>query len=164
MLKLIPITDIPDRAVYDMLQEIGQNENGFHNKACGMSYEEYELWLKHEYAFDCGMLEDWMVPQTSYWLYDDNLPVGYGRLRHTLNDALRQHSGHIGYAIASSHRGKGYGNAILSLLLEEAQKLGLSEVQVGANCDNLPSNRIILHNGGILVRIEECKKFYKILL
>ena len=164
MLKLIPITDIPDHAIYEMLQEIGQNENGFHNKACGMSYEEYAYWLKHEYAVDCGLIEDWMVPQTSYWLYDDDQPVGYGRLRHALNDALRQHSGHIGYAIASSKRGKGYGNAILSLLLEESKKLGLSEVQVSANCDNLLSNLVILHNGGFLVRSEECKNFYKILL
>ncbi len=164
MLKLVRLSDTPDPAIYEMLQGIGQNENGFHNKACGMSFDEYSRWLKREFAYDSGELEDWMVPQTSYWLYDDVLPIGYGRLRHTLNDALRQHSGHIGYAIARPYRGKGYGNSILSLLLTEAKNLGLFEVQISANCDNERSNRVIQHNGGRLIRTDASKNFYSILL
>ena len=164
MLYLIPLSPTDGRDIYEMLQEIAPNDNGFHNRVCGMTYEQYRDWLENEYAVDHGRLEDWMVPQTSFWLYDDERPVGYGRLRHFLNDALREHSGHIGYAIRSSERRKGYGNAILTLLLKECQKLGMTEVQIGANADNIPSNRIIQRYGGILIRTGDNKNFYQIVL
>lgn len=162
MLYLTPIAADDGREIYDMLQEIAQNDNGFHNKVCGMTYEQYRVWLEDEYAADHGRLADWMVPQTSYWLYDDDKPVGYGRLRHFLNDKLRETGGHIGYAIRRTERGKGYGNAILALLLEECRKLDIPEVQIGANTDNIPSNRIIRSHGGILIRTAENKNFYRI--
>jgi predicted acetyltransferase len=33
-------------------------------------------------------LEPQYVPQTTYWLYIDGKPVGYGKLRHYLNESL----------------------------------------------------------------------------
>lgn len=146
--------------IYEMLQEIAANDNGFHNKVHGMSFEQFREWLKKECSVDNGQLEDWMVPQTSYWLYDDEKPIGYGRLRHRLNDKLTETSGHIGYAIRHSERKKGYGNKILSLLLEECKKLNIETVQIGANADNTASNKIILNHGGIFVRAANGKNFY----
>lgn len=108
-----------------MLQEIALNDNGFHNNVNGMNYDEFKIWLLNEYEVDNGKLEDWMVPQLSHWLFDDATPVGYGRIRHYLNDALAETGGHIGYAIAKSQRGKGYGNAILALLKDESKNLVL---------------------------------------
>ncbi len=146
--------------IYNMLQEIAYNDNGFNNKACGMTFEQYKQWLVKEYSFDDGNLEDWMVPQTSYWLYDDNVPIGYGRIRHCLNDNLRENSGHIGYAIRKTKRGKGYGNMLLSLLLDECKKFGISKVQIGANKNNIASNKIIVNHKGLLIRSSESKNFY----
>lgn len=157
-LKKLSLSDGAE--IYNMLQEIGKNENGFHNKIYGVSYDEYENWLRREFAIDNGELEDWMVPQTSYWLYDNEKPIGYGRVRHYLNDALQKTSGHIGYAIRRSERGQGYGNLILSLLLDECKKLGIEDVQISANTDNIPSNRVIIKNGGMLIRTESNKNFY----
>ena len=159
-LKKLSLSD--DEKIYDMLQEIASNDNGFHNKVNGMSYKEFKRWLKKEFAVDNGKLEKWMVPQTSYWLYDDDKPVGYGRIRHCLNENLSQTGGHIGYAIRSSERGKGYGNTILTLLLEECKKLNIEKVQIGANVDNIPSNKIILKHNGILFRCSDNKNFYNI--
>lgn len=157
-LRKLSFTD--GKEIYDMLQEIAYNDNGFHNKVNGMTYIEFEKWLKKEYAVDNGKLENWMVPQTSYWLYDDEKPVGYGRIRHYLNDNLSQTGGHIGYAIRSSERRKGYGNIILSLLLEECKNLNIEKVQIGANADNIASNRIILNHNGHLIRCSDNKNFY----
>lgn len=151
-------------AVFDMLQEIAANDNGFHNKVCGMTYGQFREWLAHEYALDCGALEDWMVPQSSFWLYDDEKPIGYGRLRHCLNDHLAGTSGHIGYAIRRTERGKGYGEKLLALLLDECRKLKLQEVQIGANAANTASNRIIVKSGGVLLRCENGKNFYRVAL
>lgn len=148
--------------IYNMLQEISFNDNGFHNKVCGMSYEQFREWIKREYLLDTGNLEDWMVPQTSYWLYDDDKVIGYGRIRHYLNDKLIETSGHIGYAIRSTERGKGYGDRILSLLLEECKKLNISRVQIGTNSDNVASNKIILKHSGVLIRSSNNKNFYYI--
>ena len=159
-LKKLSLSD--DEKIYDMLQEIASNDNGFHNKVNGMSYKEFKRWLKKEFAVDNGKLEKWMVPQTSYWLYDDDKPVGYGRIRHCLNENLSQTGGHIGYAIRSSERGKGYGNTILTLLLEECKKLNIEKIQIGANVDNIPSNKIILKHNGILFRCSDNKNFYNI--
>lgn len=145
-----------------MLQEIALNENGFNNKVYGMSFDQFKQWLKKEYDVDNGNLEDWMVPQTSYWLYDDEKPVGYGRLRSPLNDKLAQTGGHIGYAVRSSERKKGYGNKLLSLLLVECEKIGLNKVQIGANVDNIASNKIILNHGRMLIRSSNGKNFYHI--
>ena len=148
------------REIYEMLQEIAANDNGFHNKAYGMTYDQFREWLAHEYAVDHGNLEDWMVPQTSYWLYDDEKVIGYGRLRHVLNENLKKTSGHIGYAIRHTERGKGYGTKLLSLLLDECKRMQIQTVQIGANSNNAASNRIIIKNGGMLVRSSGNKNFY----
>ena len=38
---LIPLSSADGQAVYDMLQEIPADENGYVNRVNGMSYEEY---------------------------------------------------------------------------------------------------------------------------
>lgn len=143
MLYLKKISPDDGIEIYNMLQEIELNDNGFHNKAKGMNFKEFKLWLEKEYGRDNGELEDWMVPQTSYWLYDGEKPVGYGRLRHCLNENLKENSGHIGYAIRKSERNKGYGTKILALLLSECEKLKIKEVQIGANSDNSPQIKLL---------------------
>ena len=148
--------------IYNMLQEISANDNGFHNKVFGIKFDDYIKWLKKEYAVDNGELEDWMVPQTSFWLYDDNEPIGYGRIRHYLNDNLKNTGGHIGYAIKKSKRGQGYGNKILELLIDECKKLKIYQIQIAANKDNILSNKVILKNGGVLFKQNKEKNFYHI--
>lgn len=164
MLYLKKLSDTDGIEIYNMLQEILPNDNGFHNKAYGMTFKQYQKWVKREFSVDNGNLESWMVPQTSYWLYDDDTPIGYGRIRHYLNENLEKTSGHIGYAIRQTKRGYGYGNKILSLLLAECKKLNIINVQIGANEDNVLSNKVIKNNGGVLFRNSGNKNFYRICL
>lgn len=108
-LFLKALTKCDGKIVYEMLQEIDENDNGFKNEVKGLSYEDFAGWLSKNEQFSKGLeLESWMVPQTIYWMYNDQTPVGYGRIRHWLNDNLKEHSGHIGYAIPITHRGKGW--------------------------------------------------------
>lgn len=163
MLSLKPLSLSDGEPVYQMLQGIGKNENGFHNDVKGMTYAEYLAWLQREYGYDHGVhMPDWMVPQTSYWLMDGETPVGCGRLRHELNDALRETGGHIGYAIALPYRGRGYGNQVLALLIDEARKLGIRRLQLSAQADNAPSNKVIRANGGVLFRECDGRYIYRI--
>ncbi|NBI19003.1 GNAT family N-acetyltransferase [Neglecta sp. X4] len=138
--------------VYVMLQEIPKEENGLMNNANGLSFEEYKDWLKRKYADSeqIGLKDGWKVPSTTYWLYADERPVGFGSIRHFLTDALREAGGHIGYGIAPKYRGKGYGKKILELLLEEASCLGIDRVLVTIQLDNATSKAVAFANGGVI--------------
>ena len=80
--------------------------------------------------------------------------VGFGQLRHRASRGSDLPEGaetHINYSICEPHRRKGYGTALLALLLDEARRIGLEVVRVGADSDNLGSLNVIRNNGGRLV-------------
>lgn len=135
-----------------MLQEIPKEENGLINEANGLSFEEYKEWLKVKYveSGQTGLVDGWKVPSTTYWLYVDENPVGFGSIRHFLTDALREAGGNIGYGIALKHRGKGYGKEILGHLLKEASQLGIDSALVTIHLDNVASKAAALANGGVI--------------
>jgi predicted acetyltransferase len=107
-------------------------------------------WLLNKGTTD-RRLRRGRVRQTHFWLVrDGDFFLGGSRLRHSLNKALEQEGGHIGYDIRPSERGKGYGTELLRLTLERARALSLSRVLVTCDEDNRASARIIEKNGGIL--------------
>ncbi|HBV82069.1 MAG TPA: GNAT family N-acetyltransferase [Lachnospiraceae bacterium] len=138
--------------VYIMLQEIPKEENGLVNKGNGLSFEEYKEWLKQKYveSEQIGLVDGWKVPSTTYWLYVDGKPVGFGSVRHFLTDALREAGGNIGYGIAPKYRGKGYGKELLRLLLEQANQIGIDKALVTINLNNIASKSVALANGGVI--------------
>ena len=113
---------------------------------------EYKEWLKQKFAGSeqIGLIDGWKVPSTTYWLYADGQPVGFGSIRHFLTDALRKAGGHIGYGIAPKYREKGYGKKILGLLLAEASRLGIDRVLVTIQLNNAASKAVALANGGVI--------------
>jgi predicted acetyltransferase len=56
--------------------------------------------------------------------------------------------GHIGYSIVPWKRQRGYATAGLRLLLKQARQRDLEYVEFTTNPDNLPSQKVILANGG----------------
>lgn len=162
-LYLKPLKRSDGERIYEMLQEIEANDNGFNNEVKGKSYESYKDWLYKNEQYSKGEgLEDKKVPQTTYWMYSGEVPVGYGRIRHRLNDTLEASSGHVGYALPKSQRGNGYGDELLKLLIKECFKMGILPIQVGVNKENKPSNAIVLRNGGTLYKQTETKNIYHI--
>lgn len=149
-LKKLSINDGKD--IYNLLQEMPKEENGLINKANGLSFEEFQAWLKAKQieSEQEGLIDGWKVPSTTFWLYVDGVPVGFGNLRHFLTEALSKAGGNIGYGIAPEFRGKGYGNILLKLLLQEARKIGLEKVLVTIHLDNIPSQKVALANGGVI--------------
>ena len=59
--------------------------------------------------------------------------------------------GHIGYAVVAWKRGRGYASRALGLLLPEAAAMGLPWVELTTDADNVPSQKVILNNGGYLL-------------
>ena len=149
-LKKLSVDDGKD--IYNLLQEMPKEENGLINKANGLSFEEFQAWLKAKQieSEQEGLVDGWKVPSTTFWLYVDGVPVGFGNLRHFLTEALSKAGGNIGYGIAPQFRGKGYGNILLKLLLQKARKIGLEKVLVTIHLDNIPSQKVALANGGVI--------------
>lgn len=142
--------------IRSMIREIGPGENGFVNGLYVESEEAYRQKLADNVRIASGEdLPEGRVRQQVYWLYDGDRPVGCGKLRYWLTDALRLHGGHIGYTIRPSERGRGYGTVMLRELLAEAAAAGIGEVMLTCNEDNEASRRVIERCGGRLEKLEE---------
>lgn len=102
----------------------------------------------HMYSRGEFLPEHW-VRTSTFWLVDGSKVLGTGRLRHSLNLRLMQDGGNIGYDIHPLHRGKGYGNEILRLMLLEAGKIGMARVLLTCDRDNTASRKIIGRHGGV---------------
>lgn len=53
----------------------------------------------------------------------------------------------IDYSISSESRGKGLGNVIIRLGIEEANRMGIKELIAKVKDKNIPSQRVFLNNG-----------------
>ena len=92
-----------------------------------------------------------MVPASRFWLVGaDRRYLGDVDVRRHLNEALCRFGGHIGYKIRPSERRKGYGKLICRLGIEEARKLGIGDILITCDDDNIASCKIIEANGGFL--------------
>ena len=119
-LKELNLEDI--KKEYEFIKNTPKNENGFTNPYFGVTFEEFKnIKLPQIINYSKGIdLPEGFVPETQYFLWDDEKIVGWFRLRHYLNDFLREGAGHIGYGIGKDYRGKGYANEGLKLTIEKA--------------------------------------------
>lgn len=159
-LKRLTICD--EEPVFQMLQNIGNNENEFKNPVKGMSYIEFKLWLKQQDAWSRGEnLPDGYVEQTVFWLYDGIIPVGVGKIRHKLTKSSRAVGGNIGYAISSEFRGKGYGCILLELLLKQTEVMNIKERLLTVEKNNFASKRVVEKNGGRLIKENDNRWYFE---
>jgi predicted acetyltransferase len=76
--------------------------------------------------------------------------VGRVSLRHSLTPLLLEIGGHVGYAVRPAFRGRGYATAMLRQSLHRLAALGVTEVLVTCDDDNLASATVIERCGGVL--------------
>lgn len=100
-------------------------------------------------------LKDGWVPQTTYWLIDNEEFIGEISIRHYLTDSLLRYGGHIGYGVRYSKWNLGYGTKMLTLALKKAKTMGLEKVLITCDKDNFGSAKVIENNGGVLENIIE---------
>ena len=149
------------RDIYEMLQELPADENGFINSVQGKTFGGYKEWLKMSVkdSKQAGIVDGWKVPSTTFWLFENGRPVGTGRVRHFLTDALLEQGGNVGYSIRPDARGRGLGKKLLSLLIVESKKLGLDKLLLTIHNHNEPSIHVALANGGVIEKITEDRHF-----
>jgi predicted acetyltransferase len=81
-------------------------------------------------------------------LEDERVHVGIA-LRHQLNEV----TGHIGYGIRPSARGRGLATWALGEMLNHASSLGMSRVMLVCLAGNVASTKTIEHHGGVLAEV-----------
>ena len=92
------------------------------------------------------------LPGFRRWLWDGEFcgSIGFRWQRGT--EALPPHClGHIGYAVVPWKQGRGYATCALGEMLREAKAEGLRYVEITTQPDNVPSQRVITANGGVLI-------------
>jgi predicted acetyltransferase len=93
------------------------------------------------------------LPGYRRWMWDDGFCGSIGFRWQPGTEALPPTClGHIGYAVVPWKRGRGYATRALAMMLPEARKEGLAYVELTADVDNVPSQRVITNNGGVLVK------------
>ena len=146
--KLIPLSKCIGKELYEMYQDIPSKEIGSSNKLNRVSYDEF-LKIMNDYILEeTNVNKELNTTTNRYILSVDNLFVGEVGIRTILNDFWINKGSQIYYKIRISERGKGYGNIIFSLALEQAKQLGFKRIRINCDNNNIPSKKIILKNGG----------------
>ena len=160
-IELVQLSDEDGDDIYQMLQEIPQDENGFLNSVNGMSFTEYKEWLIRSNRLSKlnEIIDGLKVPSSTYWLYVDGKPVGMGKIRHLLTDKLREEGGHIGYAVSSEERNKGYGRILLKELLKKANQMSIDKILLTIRNENEYSLKVALSNGGVVEKRDDIRCF-----
>ncbi|RUT44474.1 GNAT family N-acetyltransferase [Paenibacillus anaericanus] len=159
--ELMPIES---QDVFHMIQEIGEGQNGFVNNLYSDDLQVFQEKLNRNHGMSQGInLPGGAVPQTIFWFYIEDKLVGYGKMRHYLNEKLQEHGGHIGYIIRPSERRKGYGEIALKELVIKANEKGIQELLLTCDESNIASRRVIESNKGILSEMKDgiCKYWIK---
>lgn len=145
-------------------RDIPSEEASFINEYHGISREDFNTALDTIIEQSRGVqLPEGYVPQTIFYLWNDNKIVGTFHLRHYLCESLVNGAGHIGYYIAPEYRDMGYATNGLKLAIEEARKL-IPEDEIYLRCDknNIASLKVMLNNKGYIHHEDEYKYYVRI--
>lgn len=97
--------------------------------------------------------ELWAVPVTELWFVDGSDYLGTVVIRHCLTPALTREGGHIGYHVVLCHRRRGHASQMLTQARSFCQGLGLADVLITCDEDNVGSRRVIEANSCVLERV-----------
>lgn len=113
-----------------------------------MTHVEHLRILKNK--FEGKNLNPGFVRDSMLYAFVDGKIVGRSSIRHELNDHLNKLGGHIGYAVATPYRNKGYATEILKQSLDYCKSvLKLERVLITCDDDNVGSIKTIERNGGV---------------
>lgn len=100
---------------------------------------------------------------TEYFLWVDDKIAGLFRIRHYLNDFLKNGPGHIGYGIRKEYRGKGYATEGLKLAIEKAWTIiPEEEIYLSVQKSNPASLQVQLKNGAYIHHEDEREYYTRI--
>lgn len=155
-MKLVfPTMEYKEKAM-DYIKEFHEYDSEINGTGYLDSYlqeESYEAWLQNVRArMDIANLPKDDIPAMTYFYVreaDDHI-VGMVNIRLALNDFLRKEGGHIGYSIRPTERRKHYATELLKAAADVCNRIGIHEVLVACNRENVASAGVIKNCGGVL--------------
>ena len=151
--------------VMDFRREMLESNSNFAGSGKLEDFENYLDWLeKVKNDTSVENLPKDRVPATLFLTIrkSDNKMVGIVQVRHHIEHKyLKVYGGHIGDSIRPSERNKGYATAQIGLALEFCRVLGIKEVLLTADENNISSIKSILKNDGIFDKMVEDKETNK---
>lgn len=153
-LELVFPTKKYKKDVEEYLQEfIDNGENEISGDGGLDQIKDFDTWLKKiEEDLTRDKKEEGRIPATLYLTIrkKDQKIVGNVQIRHILNEKLLNFGGHIGDSVRPSERKKGYATEQIRLALEKCKELGIKNVLMDCDKNNIGSAKSIQNNGGIL--------------
>lgn len=153
MIKLaVPTEEMKDAALSFRQEFYDNGEMTINGSGLFDRIEDYSEWLnsvtmnRSEETVD----PNWVVTDTYFAVNETGRIVGIIDLRHELNDFLKD-LGNTGLSVRPSERRMGYAGEMLSLIIEKAGNIGMSELYLSAKKSNTPSIKTITKNGGRLI-------------
>ncbi|MCR5634710.1 MAG: GNAT family N-acetyltransferase, partial [Lachnospiraceae bacterium] len=152
---VFPTIDYKDKAIeyINEFYEYDSEINGSGSLDMFLKESTYEKWLeKLVYAMDIANMQENKVPDLTYFYVreSDDRIVGMINIRLALNDFLRKEGGHIGYAVRPTERRKGFGTDMLAEGIKVCERIGIHEVLVSCDKENIASSGVIKNCGGVL--------------
>ena len=145
-------TIVDREAVLDMMAEFEQTQSAHDGGFWDTENFVYEVWLESNQNQEMGInLPEGWVPAIQLVAFSGKgQALGFLNLRLRLNNFLLEKSGHIGYSIRPSERGKGYAKETLRQGLQVAKEKNIKKALVTCSVNNPASRAVILANGGLI--------------
>ena len=115
-----------------------------------LDYHDFDHYLRELEVKEGN--EEGLVPDSTFFCLDEerNIFVGAVNIRHYLSESLLLNGGHIGDGVLPSERRKGVATRMIALALEECKKLGIGDILMVCDKENIGSAKSIINNGGEL--------------
>ena len=159
-------TNFEDRKEeYLFIKRLPEDENGFLNPYYYESkHSFYKVIIPRLINYSNGInLPPLKVPETYFFLWDDNKIVGLFKIRHYLNDNLKVSGGNVSYGILKEYRNKGYATTGLKLAIQKCREIiREDDIHMSLHKNNYYSLKVMLNCGAYVYSETENEYLTKI--
>ena len=150
---------------YLFIKRLPEDENGFLNPYYYESEDSfYKVIIPRLIKYSNGInLPPLKVPETYFFLWDDNKIVGLFKIRHYLNDNLKVSGGNLSYGILKEYRNKGYATTGLKLAIQKCREIiREDDIHMSLHKNNYYSLKVMLNCGAYVYSETENEYLTKI--
>lgn len=149
-LRLVKLHEKYRRHLTDMMAEwYASGEKIIPYAIRRLDYRDFTHYMENLEVKDTS---EGLVPDSTFFCLDEDrdIFVGAVNIRHYLNENLLLNGGHIGDGVRPTERRKGIATQMIGLALKECRNLGIDQVLMVCDQDNIGSAKSIQRNGGVL--------------
>lgn len=149
---IVPSKELKEDVILYKEEHFSYGDMQVHGSGGLAYFDDFDAWLEHIDAIREDQ-SDFDIKTSTFFSkrISDGKLIGCIKIHHELNSELES-GGHIAYGIRPSERGKGYATKQLMLALEFARQIGMHQVIVACDKDNVASARTAMSCGGILIK------------